>query len=72
MSNGNAHPKSMKPLLNCERVVRGCVKASIKGKAMYVTNWYTKLQHVLFKILPDCILTKLWLGMLTEGKSEEK
>lgn len=72
VSNGNAHPKSMKPLLSCERVVRGCVKASIKGRAMYVTNWYTKLQHVLFKLLPDCILTKLWLGMLTEGKTEDK
>lgn len=56
-------PKSMKPLLSCETVVRGCVKASLKGKAMYVTNWFTKLQHLLFKILPDCILTKLWLGM---------
>ncbi len=72
VANGNVHPKSMKPLLNCEKVVRGCVKASIKGKAMYVTNWYTKLQHVLFKILPDPILTRLWLGMLTDGKTEEK
>lgn len=72
VANGNVHPKSMKPLLKCEKVVRGCVKASIKGRAMYVTNWYTKLQHVLFKLVPDCILTKLWLGMLTDGKAEKK
>ena len=72
VANGNVHPKKMKPLLNCERVVRGCVKASIKGRAMYVTNWYTKLQHVLFKLLPDSILTKMWLGMLTDGKTESK
>ena len=61
-------PKNMKPLLDCERVVKGCVRASIKGKAMYVTNWYTKMQHVLFKLLPDPILTKMWLGMLKKNE----
>ena len=68
-------PKSMKPLLNVSRVVTGCVKASIKGKAMYVTNWYTKMQHMLFKLIPDCVLTKLWLGMLKKNEkspTEEK
>ncbi len=71
VANGKTHPKSMKPLLNCKCVVKGCVKASIKGRAMYVTNWYTKLQHLLFKLLPDCILTKLWLGMLEGGRAAE-
>ncbi len=56
-------PKTMKPLLSAETVVRGCIKASQNGKVMYVTNWFTKLQHLLFKLLPDKILTKLWLGM---------
>ena len=65
-------PKSMKPLLDVSKVVTGCVKASIKGRAMYVTNWYTKLQHVLFKLLPDPILTKLWLGMLKKNDGENK
>ena len=60
---------AMKPLLNCKKVVKGCIKASDKGKTMYVTNWYTKMQHLLFKILPDPILTRLWLGML---EKEEK
>ncbi len=64
-------PKATKPLLTAERCVAKCVKASIKGKSMCVTNWYTKLQHVLFKILPDCILTKLWLGMLKHPESED-
>ena len=64
-------PKSMKPLLDTERVVRGCVSASIRGKAMYVTNWYTKLQHVLFKILPDSILSSMWLGMLKKNEDKE-
>jgi short-subunit dehydrogenase len=57
-------PKSTKPLLKKEKVVEKCIKAMVKGKTMCVTNWYTKMQHVLFKILPDCILSKLWLGML--------
>lgn len=61
---------AMKPLLKCDKVVRGCIKAADRGRAMCVTNWYTKLQHLLFKILPDPILTHLWLGMLEkkEGK----
>jgi short-subunit dehydrogenase len=57
-------PREFKPLLKCEKVVAGCIKAMEKGKTMYVTGWYTKLQHLLFKIVPDFILTKLWLGML--------
>ena len=78
---GNATAKSgvtrprdsaMKPLLNCEKVVHGCVKAAEKGRTMYVTNWYTKLQHLLFKVLPDPILTHLWLGMLEKGENNEK
>jgi short-subunit dehydrogenase len=57
-------PKAMKPLLSVSKVTAGCIRAMVKGKAMYVTNWYTKLQHVLFKLVPDSILTKMWLGML--------
>lgn len=64
-------PKEMKPLLNVSKVVTGCVKASMKGKAMYVTGWYTKMQHVLFKLVPDCILTKLWLGMLKKNEVKD-
>ncbi len=60
---------AMKPLLDCKKVVKGCIKAADKGRAMYVTNWYTKMQHLLFKILPDPLLTHLWLGML---EKEEK
>ena len=71
-ANGNTHPKTMKPLLKCEDVVRKCIKASIKGRVMCVTNWYTKLQHLLFKIIPDCILTKLWIGMLEGDRKDEK
>lgn len=59
---GTRAPK-MKPLLRADRVVRGCLRAVRRGRAMYVTNWYTKLQHLLFKILPDGILTRAWLGM---------
>lgn len=64
-------PSAMKPLLNCEKVVRGCMRAVRRGRTMYVTGWYTKLQHLLFKLLPDPILTRLWLLML-ENKDEEK
>ena len=62
--DGVSYPKATKPLLRCEKVVRGCLKAVKRGRAMYVTNWYTKLQHVLFKLVPDCLLSKTWLKML--------
>lgn len=68
VANGNTHPKAMKPVLNCEKIVRKCVKASVKGRAMFVTGLYTKLQHLLFKTVPDCILTRIWLGMLEDKK----
>ena len=63
---------AMKPMLDCATVVKGAIKASDRGRVMYVTNWHTKLQHLLFKILPDPILTHAWLGMLekTEGSNE--
>ena len=62
--DGITAPKAMKPLLSCESVVKKCVRAARRGRAMCVTNWYTKLQHLLFKLLPDCLLTKTWVGML--------
>ena len=64
-------PKKTKPLLSVEKVVRGCLRASEKGRTMYVTNWYTKMQHVLFKLLPDRILTTLWMGMQIEADTEK-
>ena len=74
-NNGITRPRdgAMKPLLNSKKVVAGCIKAADRGRVMYVTNWYTKLQHLLFKILPDPILTHLWLGMLEkqEGADEK-
>lgn len=65
IANGKTvHPKKTKPLLRADKAVCRCVKAAARGRRMYVTNWYTKLQHILFKLLPDRILTRLWLGML--------
>ena len=64
-------PKETKPLLKCEKVVAKCIRAMVKGRTMCVTNWYTKLQHLLFKILPDCILSKTWTKMVVHPKEEE-
>ena len=64
-------PKKTKPLLKVENVVRGCLRASKKGRTMYVTNWFTKMQHMLFKILPDRILTSLWIRMQIQAITEE-
>lgn len=65
-------PKQTKPLLNVETVVEGCLDAARRGKKMFVTNWFTKMQHVLFKILPDGILSALWLKMQVNAENGEK
>ena len=57
---GAPYPKNPKPMLRCEKVVKYALKRARRGKTMAVTNWYTKLQHLLFKLLPDRILTVLW------------
>lgn len=69
--NTVTRPKAMNPMLKCSDVVKRCVKASIKGKTMCVTNWYTKLQHLLFKTLPDNLLTNTWMGMLESPKETD-
>lgn len=65
-ANQRTMPKTMKPLLKVDKSVAKCIKAMKRGKTMCVTNWYTKMQHTLFKIVPDNILTKIWLGMLKQ------
>ena len=60
-------PKAYKPLLKTETVVRGCIRAAAKGKMLYVTNWYTKMQHLLSKIAPTALLISLWRSMLKKG-----
>jgi len=72
MNNDVTHPKATKPLLTKERVVKKCIKAMRRGRAMCVTGKYTKLQHLLFKLLPDSILTRAWLGMLEYPKKEKE
>ncbi len=61
-------PSSYKPLLKVERVVRGALRAARRKKKLYVTNWFTKMQHILFKILPDGILTRVWMKRLNRRK----
>ncbi len=65
---GITHPKegTYKPLLKTDKVVKGALKAAKRGKVMYTTNWYTKLQHLLFKILPDGLLSRVWMKRLTK------
>ena len=54
---------AIKPLLRADKVVKKAIRDAKRGKVMSVTNWFTKLQHVLFKLVPDNLLTLAWLGM---------
>lgn len=64
-------PKALRPLLKCEKVVDGALRAMDKGRKMYVVGKFTKMQHVLFKLLPDGILSRAWLGMLNFRKENK-
>ena len=59
--DGARFPENPKPLLKAEHVVKYALSRAKHGKMLAVTNWYTKMQHMLFKLLPDRILTWLWL-----------
>lgn len=63
---------AFRPLLDCKKVVKGCITASKRGRSMYVTGWFTKLQHVLFKLVPDGILTRTWMGMIDKKGDFQK
>ena len=52
-----------KPLLRADRCVKGAVRAAKRGRALYTTNWYTKLEHLLSKLLPAPFLIAGWKSM---------
>ncbi len=63
---------AFRPLLTPEKVVRKAIRDAERGRRMSVTNWYTRLQHTLFKLLPDCILTAVWQKMQKPAAGKEK
>ncbi len=58
---GVRYPKDPRPLLKPAPVVAYALRRARRGKLLATTNWYTKLQHLLFKLVPDRLLTKTWL-----------
>lgn len=63
-------PKSFKPLLKAPRVVKKCLKKAKRGRTLCVTNWFTKLQHVLYKLVPTGLLSRAWLKMIRVPKGD--
>ena len=55
--------KKRKPLLRADRVVRGAVRAARRGRALYTTNWFTKAEHLLSKLLPASWMIAMWKSM---------
>ena len=56
-------PKNKKPMLTVGYVVRCAMRAMEKGKILCTCNWFTKMQHLFSKILPNRLLIAMWLGM---------
>ncbi len=63
---------TFRPLLKTDKVVRKALRDARRGKRMSVTNWYTKLQHFLFKAVPDCLLTAVWLKMQKPAPAQQE
>lgn len=61
-------PKSYSPMTEPQDVVRYAMKKAKKGRCFIIHGWFTKMQHLLSKILPRSVLIRIWLGMLTEKK----
>jgi short-subunit dehydrogenase len=57
-------PRKKKPLLTVEYAVSCAMRAMKKGKILCTCNWFTKMQHLFSKILPNCIPIAIWRGML--------
>ena len=53
-----------KPMLTVEYAVGCAMRAMKKCKILCACNWYTKMQHLFSKILPNCIPIAIWRGML--------
>ena len=60
-------PKAYKPMLEKEDVVRKSLKAVRKNKPLCVVGKFTKLQHVLSKLVPHSILIAIWKRMLKDN-----
>ena len=65
-------PKKKKPLLSVEYAVGCAMRAMRKRKILCTCNWFTKMQHLASKILPNRLAISLWLGMLEKKYKKEK
>ena len=63
-------PKKFKPLLSAPYVVRRCLKKAKRGRTLCVVNWFTKLQHVLYKLVPTGVMSRIWLKMIKVSKGD--
>lgn len=57
-------PRVKKPMLTVEYAVSCAMRAMKKGKLLCACNWYTKMQHLASKLLPNRLLIAAWCGML--------
>lgn len=62
----SAGPRKKKPMLSVEYVVGCAMRAMRKRKILCTCNWYTKMQHLFSKILPNRLLIAMWLKMLKD------
>ena len=63
-NEASAGPRKKKPMLSVEYVVGCAMKSMRRGRLLCACNWYTRMQHVLSKILPNRVMIRMWLGML--------
>lgn len=57
-------PRKKRPMLSVEYAVGCAMRSMRRGRLLCTCNWFTKLQHLFSKILPNPILIRSWLGML--------
>lgn len=59
----SAGPREKKPLLTADYAVACAMRAMRKRRLLCTCNWYTKLQHLCSKLLPNAVLVAAWRRM---------
>ncbi|MBE6686929.1 MAG: SDR family NAD(P)-dependent oxidoreductase [Ruminococcaceae bacterium] len=61
-------PKKYSPMVEATDVVRRALRDVKKNKALSIYGAFTKMQHILAKILPHSLIMRIWKGMLKENE----
>ena len=67
-TNVRYSPKKYSPMTEAKDVVKRALMHAKRNKALSIYGWFTKMQHILGKLLPHSLIMAMWKGMLKENE----